>query len=139
MSRTVQNVVLAVVGVILVTASSNGLVANLLSPAMQWPTVASGLVLVVLALLGSFRGLRLAELGAEEGEPADEGDGRLPCREQRQIFGLARVWLSVRCSRRNLLYESSQERSLLLKVVVEFCGITLPDQCTETLPCRAPG
>lgn len=68
-----QNVVLAVVGVILATASGNGLIANLLSPAMQWPTAVSGLVLIVLALLGSFRGLSLAELGAEQGD-GEQGD-----------------------------------------------------------------
>ena len=65
--------------------------------------------------------------------------GKLPCCKQCQIFGLARVWLSIRCARRNLFYETRQERPLLLKVIIESCGIALPDQCTETLPRRAPG
>jgi uncharacterized repeat protein (TIGR03943 family) len=56
MTKTIQNVVIAVIGVITVTASANGLFLNFVKPSMRWPLVAAGAVLVVLALVSMVRG-----------------------------------------------------------------------------------
>lgn len=56
MSRTLQNTIMAVIGVIAVAAAANGLYLSFLKPGMRIPLILSGAVLIVLALLSIVRG-----------------------------------------------------------------------------------
>lgn len=61
MSRTLQNTIMAVIGVITVAAASNGLYLSFLKPGMRIPLLVSGAVLVALAMVSIVRGEDEAE------------------------------------------------------------------------------
>lgn len=54
MNRTVQNGIVAIIGVIAITATLNGLYLNFVKPGLQIPLLLSGALLVLIALHGTY-------------------------------------------------------------------------------------
>lgn len=56
MKRSVQSAILAVIGVIAITATVNGLYLNFVKPSLRWWLVLAGVILVALAVVGALQG-----------------------------------------------------------------------------------